>query len=151
MTSYEVGRLAGFVFFPILVAAIVYGVGRLATVRLEPVRQRRARRGTSIAAVTVGLAIAAINLSPLIKLGGEDDARLPGRFLSSFQKGCQDRCAERGGTKARCVAFCGCAARELSRRASRDELMTRKIDATLRKKMADAALACVNKAPPAVR
>lgn len=147
MTAYDLGRLAGYILFPFLVAGIVYAIGRLAILRLEPVRQRRLRRGIAIGAVTAGLAIAAINLSPLIKLGGEDDQRLPIRLLSSIQKGCQKRCAERGGTEAQCTAFCGCAARELSSRVSRKDLLASESDATLRAKMVEAAKACAKDMP----
>ena len=147
MTAYELGRIAGYLLFPFLVAAIVYGVGRLVILRMEPVRQRRLRRGIAIGAVTAGLAIAAINLSPLIKLGGDDDKRLPGRLLSSIQKGCQKRCATRGGKEAQCLAFCSCAARELSERVSREDLRAREIDDALRAKMVEAARACARDMP----
>lgn len=148
MTAYEWGRLAGWVLFPLVVGAIVYGVGRLATLRLEPARQARARRGVTIGAITAVLAIAAINLSPEIRLGGDDASGVPGRLLSAFQKGCQDRCIERGGEEPKCAAYCGCAAREVARRASLEELKTGEIGAGLRTKMAEAALFCAKESPP---
>jgi uncharacterized membrane protein len=148
MTAYEWGRLAGWLLFPLVVAGAAYGIGRLATVRLEAVRQRRARRGVTIAAITAGLAVAAINLSPLITLGGDDTSRLSSRFVEAFQKGCQERCMERGGAEARCAAYCGCAAREVARRATGDELRASEIGASLRAKMVEAALFCAKESPP---
>lgn len=148
MTAYEWGRLAGWVLFPLVVAGAIYLVGRLVTIRLAPVRQRGVRRGVTIGAITAGLAIAAINLSPLIRLGGDDVSRLSGRFLAVFQKGCQSRCLERGGTEAKCAAYCGCAAREVARRATPDELKASEIGESLRAKMSEAALFCAKERAP---
>lgn len=148
MTAYEWGRVAGWILFPLLVAAAVFVIGRLATLRLDPVRQARARRGVAVGAITAGLAVAAINLSPLIKLGGDDVSRLKSRYLAEFQEACQKRCIERGDAEAKCSTDCGCTARELSRRATRDELGAAQVGATLRAKILEAKRICAKESPP---
>lgn len=148
MAAYEWGRLIGWILAPLVVGLLIYGIGQLATLRMEPMRQRRIRRGVSIGAITVTLVIAAINFSPLVKLGADDANRTSDRFLASFQRSCNKRCLERGGTTPKCTAYCECAMREVAKRMTREDYAAREMTPGFRTKMVEAARVCVEKAPP---
>ncbi len=121
--AQEIGRLAGAVLFPLLVAGLVWLIGWYFYRKLEqPARERRRKtiRATAGAIAIVGMVVGAVQFA--LRDGPVAGDRRANGFLGGIVNGCQKTCTGNGYSEAQCSTYCTCTASEIRKRVPPDDL-----------------------------
>lgn len=121
--AQEIGRLAGAVLFPLLLAGIVWLVGWYFYRKLEqPARERRRKtiRATAGVIAIVGMVVGAVQFS--MRDGSITGDRGAAGFLGGIVNGCRKTCMANGFSDAQCSPYCTCTASEIRKRVPPDDL-----------------------------